>query len=287
MFIFLLFTNKYVNPYKLIMIFGKKGSGKSTTLTKYAIQHVKKGWTVYSTERIPYTFYIRPDDIGRVMLEDFNYVPFDKCNYKGLIKVIKVFKEKIKPTAPKILLLIDEVGMIWDNRNFKNFRPEVRDWFKLQRHYHTKVVMFSQTFDVDKKLRDLTDSMYLQRNFARVFTIGKKIKKFISINNNGDDGGKLDEYFDFEPAIFFFLGTRTFTFIPHWSKYFNSFEAPELQHIEYEQTVYKRDELPELSPADEPEPDIANEREEDYAGSAGRLLNRQPLAAVAASRQQP
>lgn len=263
MFIFLLLTNKYVNPYKLIMIFGKKGSGKSTTLTKYAIQHVRKGWTVYSTERIPYTFYIRPDDIGRVMLEDFNYVPFDKRNYKGLIKVIKVFKEKIKPTAPKILLLIDEVGMIWDNRNFKNFRPEVRNWFKLQRHYHTKVVMFSQTFDVDKKLRDLTDSMYLQRNFARVFTIGKKIKKFISINNNGDDGGKLDEYFDFEPAIFFFFGTRTFTFIPHWSKYFNSFEAPQLQRIEYEQTVYKRDDVPELSPADEPEPGLANESESE------------------------
>lgn len=205
MFIFLLLTNKYTNPYKLIMIFGKKGSGKSTTLTKYAIQHVRKGWTVYSTERIPYTYYIRSDDIGRVMLEDFNYVPFDKDNYKGLTKILKVLREKIKPTAPKILLLIDEVGMIWDNRNFKNFRPEVRDWFKLQRHYHTKVVMFSQTFDVDKKLRDLTDSMYLQRNFARVFTIGKKIKKFISINNNGDDGGKLDEYFDFEPAIFFFL----------------------------------------------------------------------------------
>ena len=96
MFIFLLLTNKYTNPYKLIMIFGKKGSGKSTTLTKYAIQHVRKGWTVYSTERIPYTYYIRPDDIGRVMLEDFNYVPFDKDNYKGLTKIIKVLKEKIK-----------------------------------------------------------------------------------------------------------------------------------------------------------------------------------------------
>ena len=108
MFIFLLLTNKYVNPYKLIMIFGKKGSGKSTTLTKYAIQHVKKGWTVYSTERIPYTYYICPDDIGRVMLEDFNYVPFCKDDYKGLTKFFKILKEKIKPTAPKILLLIDE-----------------------------------------------------------------------------------------------------------------------------------------------------------------------------------
>lgn len=252
MFIFLILTNKYVNPYKLIMIFGKKGSGKSTTLTKLAIQHVRKGWTVYSTERIPYTFFINACDIGFVQLVDYNYKPFDPDDYKGLSKLFHILKEKIKPTRPRILLLVDEVGMIWDNRQYKNFSNSVRDFFKLQRHYHVKVVMFSQTFDVDKKLRDLTDSMYLQRNFARIFTIGKKIKKFISINNNGDDGGKLDEYFDFEPAIFFFLGTRTLTYIPKWAKYFNSFEAPALQEVEYIQTEYKRDNVPEISPGTEP-----------------------------------
>lgn len=259
----MLLTSKYVNPYKLIMIFGKKGSGKSTTLAKYAIQHVKKGWTVYSTERIPYTYYIRPELIGSVMLVDYNYKKFNPDDYSGIIKYLKILKEWLFPSLPKILLLIDEVGMIWDNRQFKNFRPEVRDWFKLQRHYHTKVVMFSQTFDVDKKLRDLTDSMYLQRNCLRVFTLGKKIRKFISINNSSDDGGKLDEYFEFEPGWLFFTGTRTFTFIPRWAKYFNSFEAPELQHIEYEQTVYKREEVNELTPEESPEPELADESEEE------------------------
>ncbi len=34
MAIYLIATNPYTNPYKLIMIFGKKGSGKSTILTK-------------------------------------------------------------------------------------------------------------------------------------------------------------------------------------------------------------------------------------------------------------
>lgn len=263
MFIFLLLTNKYTNPYKLIMIFGKKGSGKSTTLTKLAIQHVRKGWTVYSTERIPYTFFINACDIGSVQLVDYNYKPFDPDDYKGLSKLFHILKEKIKPTRPRILLLVDEVGMIWDNRQYKNFSNSVRDFFKLQRHYHVKVVMFSQTFDVDKKLRDLTDAMFLQKNVARVFTYGKKIRKYISINNASDDGGKLDEYFEFEPFLFFWLGTRTLTYIPKWAKYFNSFEAPKLASVEYEQTVYKREELHELSPAVEPEPDIANEREED------------------------
>lgn len=258
LFLFLLFTQKYVNPYKLIMIFGKKGSGKSTTLTKIALQHVHKGWTVYSTERIPYTYYVSPDQIGFVHFEDFNYVPFIADNYKGLIKWFKVICEKFSPTRPKVLLLVDEVGMIWDNRNYKSFKPDVRNWFKLQRHYYTKVVLFSQTFDIDKKLRDLTDAMYLQRNVARVFTYGKKIRKFITINNNSDDGGKLDESFEYESFFWFWLGSRTLTFIPHWAKYFDSFEAPELQHIEYVQTVYykQHDELPDEDADEDPDEDL-------------------------------
>lgn len=149
--------------------------------------------------------------------------------------------------------------MIWDNRQYKNFSNSVRDFFKLQRHYHVKVVMFSQSFDVDKKLRDLTDAMFLQKNVARVFTYGKKIRKYISINNASDDGGKLDEYFEFEPFLFFWLGTRTLTYIPKWAKYFNSFEAPALQEVEYIQTEYKRDVVPEISP--DTEPVLDNEEE--------------------------
>ena len=70
---FLLLTQKYVNPYKLIMIFGKKGSGKSTTLTKLALQHIKKGWTVYSTELIPGTYYIKPRMNGDIEINIKNF----------------------------------------------------------------------------------------------------------------------------------------------------------------------------------------------------------------------
>ena len=36
-FVFDKATRKYLNPYKLIFVFGKKGSGKTTYLTKIAI----------------------------------------------------------------------------------------------------------------------------------------------------------------------------------------------------------------------------------------------------------
>jgi len=125
--IYHLLTRRYLNPYKLTMVFGKKGSGKSTLMVRMAYEYLSKGWTVFCTEKLDGCVHIDYNDIG------FKQIP------------------------PCSLLLVDEVGMIWDNRNYKSFKPEVRDWFKLQRHYKVKVVLFSQTFDIDKKLRDLTD----------------------------------------------------------------------------------------------------------------------------------
>lgn len=247
MLFFLVLTNPYANPYKLIMIFGKKGSGKSTLLTRYAMEHIKKGWTVYSTEHIPGVFYIHPGYIGRYALDDFNFKPVNPDDFFVLFRPFIKLKLKFFPKRPKVLLLIDEVGMIYDNRNYKNFSEAVRNFFKLQRHYHVKCIMFSQTFDVDKKLRDLTDAMYLVKNFIRVFSYGKKIIKRQTVSNDSADGsgGKIVDEYEFEH--FFVPGSRTFTFIPRYSGHFNSHIAPELPHMEFEQVEYKKDAAPDVS----------------------------------------
>jgi len=85
-FIFLLVTDRYANHYKLYMIFGKKGAGKSTTLAKLARQHIKRGWTVYSTEHIDGVYYIPPEMIGFVELVDFNYHPFNINDYPKILR---------------------------------------------------------------------------------------------------------------------------------------------------------------------------------------------------------
>ena len=203
--LFHLLTKKFVNPYKLIMVFGPKGSGKSTFLAKIAIQHLKKGWHVYSTLPIPGTYRIDDSDIG------FYHIPENS------------------------VLLIDEVGMIWDNRQFKNFKPEVRDWFKLQRHHKVKVYLFSQTFDIDKKLRDLTDEMYLLSKFARVWSYAKRIlKKPCLIEASVHGESRLDESMRFDSILLFLFGSRKLTFIPFYIKYFDSFIVDKLQEKQYE-----------------------------------------------------
>lgn len=195
-------TVKFLNPYKLIFIFGKKGSGKSTLLTKYALTYLKRGWNVYSTENCPGTYKINPSDVG------FSQFP------------------------PRSVIIVDEVGMIWDNRGFKTFPQEVRDYFKLQRHYKHVVILASQTFDVDKKIRDLADEMYLVEKKLRVFSYAKKIlRRTVLLESTAAQGGesRISEDLVYDSLFFFWAGSRKLTYIPNYTKYFDSFHAPDLR----------------------------------------------------------
>ena len=181
------------------MVFGKKGSGKSTLMVRLAYKYLAKGWSVFWTEKLDGCYWIDYKDIG----------------YKNI--------------PPNSLLLIDEVGMLYDNRNFKEFKPAVRDWFKLQRHYKVRVYMFSQSFDVDKKLRDLTDDMYLVKNIGRVFSYAKRIlRKTVLVKPMGDSPSRIDEELRYDFLLFAPFGARMLTFIPKWAKYFDSHNCPVL-----------------------------------------------------------
>lgn len=201
-----LLTLQYLNPYKLTMVFGKKGSGKTTLLAKLAIKYLRQGIPVYSTEDIPGTYKLDPALIGTVAFPE------------GAV------------------VLVDEVGMIWDNRNFKSFSAAVRDWFKLQRHYKLHVYLFSQTFDVDKKIRDLVDDMYLVERKFRVFSYAKRIIcKPQLIEADADHPSQIVENLVFDSLFWCWCGSRRFTFIPKYAKFFDSFSVPALTDYAFEQ----------------------------------------------------
>lgn len=210
----LLFLNvaykKYQNPYKLYMIFGKKGSGKSTYLCKLALFYRKKGYAVYTNMQdmnIDGVRIIKAEDLGRC-------VP-DK----------------------RSVVLLDEVGMLYDNRDFKNFKPEVRDFFKLQRHYNCVVYLASQTFDIDKKLRDLTDRMFLVSSLSSYLSLIRPISKKITLVEATSQGeSKIAENLRF----LFFTSWR-FLFIPRYVRYFDSFVAPEKPALEYSPVENKKE----------------------------------------------
>lgn len=201
---FIYYTILFHNPYKLNMVIGKKGSGKTTLITKMANKYLRKGIPVYSTVYVPGTYLFKVEEVGK-----------------------KSFPEGAA-------VFIDEVGMIWDNRQFKNFRPDVRDYFKLQRHRKNTVWLFSQSCDVDLKIRTLVDSMYLVNCYFGWFSVAKKIKREIILTEpDGEFESRLADRLTFYPFWYTLLGggTRIFTFVPKWAAFFDSFEAPELPPI--------------------------------------------------------
>lgn len=203
---FSLYTKKYINPYKLFLVFGKKGSGKSTYLVKLALKYQKKGWLIYTN------------------MEDMMI---------SGVRAINV--EHIGDFVPEqhSVLLLDEVGMIWDARDYKKFKPSVRDFFKYQRHYHVICYLASQTFDIDKKLRDLTDGMFLHLSVMNVFSIGKRIYKSIVLTESTSEAeSRISENLKFAP-----FWNWTLTFIPKYTKYFDSFNIPDVPQIQYKELV--------------------------------------------------
>lgn len=202
--LFCFVTRNYVNPYKLIFVFGKKGSGKSTLLTKLAIKYSRKKWSVWTTENIPGTHNI--DDPKLIYRMDF---PERSC------------------------ILIDEVSLIWDNRDFKSMDKKVVEWFRYQRHHKCRVYFFSQTFDIDKKLRDLADDMFLVNKYFRVFVIAKHIiRKPVVVHPGPDSPARIDDDMVVDGPLLWFFGGRITAFIPYWSKFFDSHKLPDLDQQE-------------------------------------------------------
>lgn len=195
-------SRKYANPNKLIFIFGKKGAGKSTYMLYLMRKYLKRGWIVYTN------------------MED---VRLDG------VRVMDVAALKTCAPEPHSVLFIDEAGLIWDNRNFKSFDAGYTEFFKLQRKYGCKMYVNSQAFDIDKKLRDLTDSMVLMSClFGCIGVVRPIIRKVALVEASAQGDSRIADNLKFG-SIFSFK----FLWLPAYFKYFDSFNAPERPPVTY------------------------------------------------------
>lgn len=154
------------NKYYLHMIVGSKGSGKSLYMARAANKWFKaRRGEVYSNMGIG------------------NELPLEywKVNY-----------------PPDTLILIDEVGVIHGNRDFKSFPPQLIEWYKMQRKRRLTVVVSSQTMDVDKKIRDLCDCIFVCQKIGWVCMM-KPFRSRIAMVQRNEDGGR-DLVNDIAPA---------------------------------------------------------------------------------------
>lgn len=190
------FSRKYSNPHKLIFIFGKKGSGKSTYMVRLMLEHLRKGWHVYTN--------MHDVRIDGVRLMDTSLL-------------------KTCVPEPHSVLFIDEGGLIWDNRGFKTFDKGYTEFFKLQRKYKCKVYINSQDFDIDKKIRQLTDSMVLMSSIGGFIGVVRPIiRKVALVEASAQGESRIADNLKFGSLFSF-----RFLWLPRYFKYFDSYNAPE------------------------------------------------------------
>lgn len=171
--LYFLLCAKFSNPYKLTFVFGKKGAGKSCYMVRQMLKYRRKGWTVYT-------------DMADVRIPD--------------VRIIDIhFLETFAP-EPHSLICLDEVGISMDNRSFKTFSAGLRDFFKYSRKMQLRVILNSQAFDVDKKVRDTTDDMILMQSIGSLFAVCRPIRRSITLTEPvGDSESRIADTLKFCP----------------------------------------------------------------------------------------
>lgn len=186
---------KYRNPYKCTFVFGKKGAGKSCYMVRQMHRYLRKGWNVYTDMtdvKIPGVRLITVSDLSQ-----------------------------FRPD-PHSLVCLDEVGISMDNRSYKSFPPGLRDFFKYARKMQIVIIMNSQAFDVDKKVRDTTDSMLLLQSLGSLFCLARPIRRSITLTQpSAEAESRIADVLRFDPFWHWH-----FYYMPAYFRYFDSKAMP-------------------------------------------------------------
>ena len=123
------------------------------------------------------------------------------------------------------LILIDEITLFADSRDFKTFPFPIKQFFILHRHYCCDIIYFTQHYNnVDKKIRDLTFDLYFVRPFLFWFSKATRIFRTLDIQEQTHEivnGYRFSNILD----IIFVGKVVQFCFRPSWYKYFDSYEC--------------------------------------------------------------
>lgn len=186
-------------------------SGKTTILAKIALKEIDK------------IVYERRNAYSHVYTNFF---------LKGAEKID--FKDLGKYNFENSLILLDEMTLDADNRDFKSFSKSALSFFTLHRHMHCDVIYCAQNYqNVDKKIRDLTEVLYYVKSISPAFEWLKKLLpisratqvfRTIAVNEYTSElvtGYRMPSRWE---KIFGRIGFWVWR--PSYYKYFDSYENP-------------------------------------------------------------
>lgn len=205
--------------------FGLPGSGKSTFLAMLASKAQNKGNVVFVNEDFPIAgcYLYNFTDLGKYDIRD------------GLV-------------------LMDEISLDADNRDFKTFSKRSKEFFALHRHFGLDIVWATQTFDgADKKIKNLTQLLYYIRPIGGI-SMAVQVASIMMIPTKHNLKAMAQDIFQthvkpgfFRLLLFPFNGTVKFCRRKKYYHLFDSFCVPEYPkiHLPYydgERILYAGDE---------------------------------------------
>lgn len=190
--------------------FGVPGCGKSTLLAMFAqkeLQRISKGKSsykyVFTNFDVKGCYRISVSDLGRFYFHD-------------------------------ALILLDEITLDVDSRDFKSFPLYLKKFFILHRHFNCDIIYFCQDFErVDKTIRNVTyDLWYVSRSVVplfRRFAIARRIYRKLNINEYTSDLTLGYRFSKFTERLFSHV--TKFCYMPKWYQFFDSFEQYEFDSL--------------------------------------------------------
>ena len=180
-------------------IFGLPGSGKSLCLSYIA-------WRAVNGKSINFHgFHLSTAKYARV----YTNFPFE-----GAYKLD--FESLGKAEYKNCLMLIDEIQLFADSRNFKTFGDNLKYFFSMHRHDKIDIVYASQSFDnVDKRIRSLTDRLYYIDKTAFNLIRVRAILSFFDVSH-----GNINEGYQYCSGLNtkYFYAPRLYKYNDTWAK---------------------------------------------------------------------
>ena len=171
------------------LLFGLPGSGKSLLLSYIAYRAVNgksinfHGFNISTTkyERVYTNFPC--EGAYKLDFDLFGVADFRNC-----------------------LILIDEIQLFADSRNFRNFGDNLKYFFSMHRHFKVDIVACSQSFSsVDCRIRSLTHKLYYidgVGKFVRVREIISYFDVYKTIQEGYDYARGFNTKYFFAPRLY-------------------------------------------------------------------------------------